>query len=98
MDLSHDWLMIWVIGFGILFYTCFTIWAVPFQSLLMEMTPDYDERTRVTSIRGIFQSLLVCLMVLLVAFLRPVFSMTNNVGDLVPSTSMACDTLASVLL
>ena len=38
MDLSHDQLMIWVIGFGILFYTCFTT-AVPFQSLLMEMTP-----------------------------------------------------------
>ena len=27
----------------------------------MEMTPDYDERTRVTSM-GIFQSLAACLM------------------------------------
>ena len=87
MDLSHDQLMIWVIGFGILFYTCFTIWAVPFQSLLMEMTPDYDERTRVTSIRGIFQSLAglfngFCWWL----SLRPVFSMTNEAGELVPST------------
>jgi len=48
--------MFWVIGFGILFYTCFTIWAMPYQSLLMEMTPDYNERTRVTEIRGYFQT------------------------------------------
>ncbi len=87
MDLSHDQLMIWVIGFGILFYTCFTIWVVPFQSLLMEMTPDYDERTRVTSVRGIFQSLAglfngFCWWL----SLRPVFSMTNEAGELVPST------------
>ena len=86
MDLSHDQLMIWVIGFGILFYTCFTIWAVPFQSLLMEMTPDYDERTRVTSVRGIFQGLTglfngFCWWL----SLRPVFSMTNEAGELLPS-------------
>ncbi len=49
--------MSWVIGFGILFYTCFTVWAMPFQSMLMEMTPDYNERTRVASVRGIFQTL-----------------------------------------
>jgi len=55
-DLSHTQIMAWVIGFGILFYTCFTIWAMPYQSLLMEMTPDYNERTRVASIRSIFQT------------------------------------------
>ena len=56
-DLSQTQIMLWVIGFGIVFYTCFTIWAMPYQSLLMEMTPDYNERTRVTSIRSIFQTL-----------------------------------------
>lgn len=50
-------IMLWVIGFGILFYTSFTIWCIPFQSLLMEISPDYDERTRVASYRSIFQSL-----------------------------------------
>ncbi len=56
-DFNQIQIMIWVIGFGILFYTCFTVWCIPFQSLLMEMTPDYDERTRVASFRSIFQSL-----------------------------------------
>ena len=36
---SQEQVMLWVIGFGILFYTCFTVWAMPYQSLLMEMTP-----------------------------------------------------------
>lgn len=55
--LSEGQLMMWVIGFGIVFYTCFTVWAMPYQSLLMEMTPDYNERTRVAAVRGIMQSL-----------------------------------------
>ncbi len=57
MPENHNHLMTWVIGFGVLFYTSFTIWAMPYQSLLMEMTPDYNERTRVTSVRSILQSL-----------------------------------------
>ncbi len=55
--LSDNQMMAWVIGFGILFYTCFTIWAMPYQSLLMEMTPDYNERTRVAAVRGVVQSM-----------------------------------------
>jgi GPH family glycoside/pentoside/hexuronide:cation symporter len=57
MDLSQEMIMLWVIGFGILFYTSFTVWAMPYQSMLMEMTPDYNERTRVAEIRGYFQTL-----------------------------------------
>lgn len=56
-ELTQNQIMGWVIGFGILFYTCFTIWAMPFQSMLMELTPDYNERTRVASVRGIFQTI-----------------------------------------
>lgn len=74
-DLTHWQIVGWVIGFGILFYSCFTVWAMPYQSLLMEMTPDYNERTRVAAVRGIVQSVAS----LLVGFswwlaLRPVFA------------------------
>lgn len=55
-DMSQEGIMFWVIGFGILFYSCFTVWAMPYQSMLMEMTPDYNERTRVAEIRGYFQT------------------------------------------
>ncbi len=57
VGMSPEHNMLWVIGFGILFYTCFTVWAMPYQSMLMEMTPDYNERTRVTEVRGYFQTL-----------------------------------------
>jgi len=56
-DLSQIQIMFWVIGFGILFYTFFTVWGVPYQSMLMEMTPDYNERTRVAEFRSYFQTI-----------------------------------------
>ncbi|QDU70519.1 MFS transporter [Mucisphaera calidilacus] len=43
----------WLIITGIFFYTCFTFYNMPYQSLLLEMTPDYNERTRVTGVRAI---------------------------------------------
>lgn len=49
---SEPSMVAWLIGTGVLFYTAFTIWAMPYQSLLLEMTPDTHERTRVTAIRA----------------------------------------------
>ena len=39
---------------SILFYTCFTIYSVPLNSLGYELTPDYDERTRVMAYKSFF--------------------------------------------
>lgn len=39
------------------FYTCYTIFGVPLTSLTFEMTPDYNERTRVTSFCGFFHKI-----------------------------------------
>lgn len=41
----------------LLFYTCFSIFSVPLMSLTYEMTPDYQERTRVTAFAGFFGKL-----------------------------------------
>ena len=38
----------------IVFYTCFSIFSVPLMSLTYEMTPDYEERTRVSAFGGFF--------------------------------------------
>jgi glycoside/pentoside/hexuronide:cation symporter, GPH family len=38
----------------IAFYTCFSIFSVPLLSLTYEMTPDYQERTRVSAFGGFF--------------------------------------------
>lgn len=38
----------------LIFYTCFTVYSVPLYSLTYEMTPDYEERTRVAAFGGFF--------------------------------------------
>jgi GPH family glycoside/pentoside/hexuronide:cation symporter len=89
VGLSPEQNMLWVIGFGIIFYTCFTVWAMPYQSMLMEMTPDYNERTRVTEVRGYFQTLagLVNGWIWWIT-LRPLFFAAEpGTGELVASTA-----------
>lgn len=43
--------------FGILFFTSFTIWSVPYYSLQMELTPNYDERTRLSAYASVASKL-----------------------------------------
>ena len=89
VGLSPEQNMFWVIGFGIIFYTSFTIWAMPYQSMLMEMTPDYHERTRVTEVRGYFQALAGLLNGWIWWItLRPLFFVSEpGTGELVASTA-----------
>jgi GPH family glycoside/pentoside/hexuronide:cation symporter len=47
----------YMVGAGLLLYTCLTVWGMPYYSLGMEMTPDYNERTRVTAVRAVFEKL-----------------------------------------
>ena len=44
----------YLVGTLLLFYTCFSIFSVPLTSLTYEMTPDYQERTRVSAFGGFF--------------------------------------------
>jgi GPH family glycoside/pentoside/hexuronide:cation symporter len=48
----------WLLVSGIIFYTCFTVWSMPYYSLHLEMTPDYDERTNITAYRAVPQQIL----------------------------------------
>jgi GPH family glycoside/pentoside/hexuronide:cation symporter len=49
---SPDWTegqkVAYFIATALLFYTCDTFFAIPYQSLMYESTPDYHERTKVT--------------------------------------------------
>ncbi len=49
--------LLWFIGASLLFYTFLAIFAVPYTSLTYEMTPDYDERTRVMGYATFFSKL-----------------------------------------
>jgi GPH family glycoside/pentoside/hexuronide:cation symporter len=47
------WIAVWFTVGGILLSTATTIYNIPYQSLKMEMTPDYHERTSVNVYSGI---------------------------------------------
>jgi len=54
-----EWQMFaWLLVGGIIFYTCFAVWAMPYYSLQLEMSPDYNERTNITAYRAYAQQLL----------------------------------------
>lgn len=44
-------LTIYITIVGLLLFSAFTVWAMPYYSLMLEMTPDYDERTRLSAYR-----------------------------------------------
>lgn len=44
----------WFAATSLLFYTSYTIWSVPYQSLGYELTPDYHERTTVMGVQTLF--------------------------------------------
>jgi GPH family glycoside/pentoside/hexuronide:cation symporter len=51
---SEKGMLGYLIATLVLFYTCFSFFSVPLMSLTYEMTPDYQERTRVSSFGGFF--------------------------------------------
>ncbi|OIR18909.1 glucuronide carrier protein [mine drainage metagenome] len=44
----------YLLGTLLLFFTCFSFFSVPLTTLAYEMTPDYQERTRVAAFGGFF--------------------------------------------
>ncbi|TWT86386.1 MFS transporter [Neorhodopirellula pilleata] len=53
-DASQEWILAWMVVSGLLLYSSLGVWAMPYHSLYMELTPDYNERTRINSYRFIF--------------------------------------------
>lgn len=47
----------YLIGIGLLFYAAFTVWVMPYTSMLSEMTPDTDERTSISAYYSFFSKL-----------------------------------------
>lgn len=52
---SQNTLIAYVVIVGMCLYTASTIWGMPYYSLGMELTPDYNERTRLTAVRAMFE-------------------------------------------
>jgi glycoside/pentoside/hexuronide:cation symporter, GPH family len=55
-DWPASWQIAFFIGTGVLLYTCSTIYSVPYESFSLELTPDYKERTRISSFKLVISS------------------------------------------
>ncbi len=56
-SMGQTGMFLWLLLGGILLYTCFTVWSMPYYSLQLEMTADYNERTSVSAYRAFARSL-----------------------------------------
>lgn len=55
-DGTQAQIIAYLIPMGLCLYTSLTIWAMPYHSMFMELTPDYHERTNINSYRSLFQT------------------------------------------
>lgn len=44
-------------GVGFIFFASFTLWSMPYYGMQLELTPNYDERTRLTAWMAVFGKL-----------------------------------------
>lgn len=49
--------VIYLVVLGIGFFSCYTMWSMPYYGLQMELTPNYDERTRLAGWMAFFGKL-----------------------------------------
>lgn len=54
LELPKGGLFLWYLAGSLLYYLAYTVFVVPFSALGLEMTSDYDERTRVQAWRMFF--------------------------------------------
>jgi len=47
----------YLVGIGLIFYIAFTVWSMPFKSMLPEMTPDTNERTSISAFFSFFSKM-----------------------------------------
>jgi glycoside/pentoside/hexuronide:cation symporter, GPH family len=46
-----------LLAIGLAYFTCFTVWSMPYYGMQLELTPNYDERTRLTAWTTVFNKL-----------------------------------------
>ncbi|MBC8039003.1 MAG: MFS transporter [Opitutaceae bacterium] len=56
-DWSQNLKFAWLVGIGLIFYTVYSFWAMPFGSLLPELSPDSGERTSIAAYASVFSKI-----------------------------------------
>ncbi len=96
-------IIIYITVLGLLVFTSFTVWGMPYYSLMLEMTPSYDERTRIAGFRAFFSqcSVLIGSWVLAIAtsklFANPATGEADIVNGMRHVSTSGCYTLVIIL-
>jgi len=99
-ELGESGRVIYLVVLGITFYSCYTMWAMPYYGLQMEMTPNYDERTRLASWMTFFGKLstLAGGWVLALATSRFFTNPVTGKGDIVIGMKFLCWIIAGAII
>ncbi len=85
---------------GVLFFTAYTCWSMPYYGLQMELTPNYDERTRLTAWMALVSKVAAVFGGWLLAFLTsPIFKdPQTGKTDIVSSMQTCSWYIAAIIL
>jgi len=95
-DWSQNIIVAWLVVTGIMLYTAHSCWNVPYQSLMLEMTPDSWERTNLSAVRTYFQQASSLVHGLLWFFITlPVFASASGELDTLFGTRVILTIMAA---
>lgn len=92
--------VLYLLGVGFLFFTCTTTWCMPFYGMQLELTPNYDERTRVAMWMSIIGKLSMFVAGWVLAIVTSDYFANPETGepDIIKGMRTVCFALAGVFL
>lgn len=90
----------YLIGLGVVYFTAFTLWSMPYYGLQLELTPDYDERTRLASWMAVFGKLASFAGTWVMAFVTCSWFINpaTEKGDILIGMKTACWLIAGLII
>lgn len=92
--------VVYLIVVGVLFFSAYTIWSMPYYSLQLELTPNYDERTRLASWMAVFSKISALIGGWALAFLTSSLFINPDTGkgDIVIGMKTGCWIIAASII
>ncbi|HSI08703.1 MAG TPA: MFS transporter [Rariglobus sp.] len=90
----------YLVVLGIAFFSCYTMWSMPYYGLQMELTPNYDERTRLAAWMAFFGKVSNLLGGWVLAFATSSWftNPATGKGDIVVGMKVVCWIIAAAII
>ncbi len=99
-SMSEHLKVAYLIVTGLIFFTCYTLWSMPYYGLQLELTPNYDERTRLTAFMSVFGKLgsLAGVWVLALSTSSLFANSETGKGDILVGATYVCWLIVALIL